>query len=219
MTIFSIATFAVEYSGRGLDYESEPIGLDNMPGIIAFCAGIAVIGGLLYWFFKDKAEEDNPGCTGCLGMGGIGLLIIAGLGAFAVGWELLNTFILTPILYTVTYVISLVFKLALGLLAISIIPGILYGLVETQKEKIGNGVYKFLAGIAIIAGLSADIFLFSLLPKNTITVETFFPEWTLDEQIDMRLHPERYEYLDEEDDDDNYDNDSSDDEEEEDDDY
>lgn len=188
LLIFPMVTYAS-------DYDTDLIGIEQMPYIIAVCLAVAAVGGLLYFIFKDNVEEDKSGSKGCLGILGLILVCLAGLGVVGVVWQLVCTLVLYPIIYIVSYVVSMVFKLILGFLAVSFVPLIFMAIVHglLVKTKACDSVINIFMVIALVLGLSLDVYLYGLLPEDTITFRTFFPEWTLNERIDMQLHPEKYE--------------------------
>lgn len=182
-----------------VNHESDLSYFNVMLILSVICTALFVGGGLLLWSFYKKIEDKNVGYVGCLCMI---IVLVLTIIAFIIGvytGSYVFLVLLYPVLYTVIYVFSIAWKLLIALLVASFIPSVLFSLIDKNLKK---NLFCFLAVMAISIGVTADVFLFSLLPKNLITTETFFPEWTLGERMDIIL--DAGEDIDDEEDDDSY---------------
>lgn len=190
--LFSIIPIAVlaEYSGRGIDYDSEYMGLNGAKVTLTFSIVLGIFGLLMRWGIDYNNKDNDDSNQGCMGYLSITLIAIAAMGFLSATWSLANAFIITPIVYFVSYLFSVITRLIIAFFIIMIIPSILHGLtlaINAIKYKI------IIVSLAYLIGFATDIYLYSLLPPDTITVETFFPKWDLEEQMDRQLYPEKYE--------------------------
>lgn len=188
-SIIPIAMLAKEYSGRGIDYNSEHMGVNGAKVILTISIVLGILGLLMRWGIDNNDNKDDSN-QGCLRNLSIILIVIAAIGFLDATWSLASAFIITPVVYFVSYLFSVITRLIIAFFVILIIPSILYGLtfaIHAIKYKI------IIGSLAYLVGFATDVYLYTLLPPDTITVETFFPKWDLEEQMDKQLYPEKYE--------------------------
>lgn len=118
---------AKEYSGRGIDYNSEHMGVNGAKVILTISIVLGILGLLMRWGIDNNDNKDDSN-QGCLRNLSIILIVIAAIGFLDATWSLASAFIITPVVYFVSYLFSVITRLIIAFFVILIIPSILYGL-------------------------------------------------------------------------------------------